>query len=250
MAEPADAAAADEPRSPWLRTGFVTAAAFVGFVAVVGGAVVATSGGSDEAAAAPPATSSAPPPGATGAHASDGTCPTLSDTRQGVPTAEPAGVTWALYDGVALPASKAAGPADTGKDLARCYARTPLGALLASSQISVRYLAADDWKSVTRAQTVGAGRDSYLADRAAAEKTAAPDGDRPAHGQIAGFRFVTYHDTTAVIETVWRFPAGQLQAATTTMLWRAGDWRLEYPAAPAAPTPVDSLAGYVSWGGV
>ncbi|MFJ9423203.1 hypothetical protein [Streptomyces sp. NPDC101249] len=247
MAEPADTAAADVPRSPWLRTGFVAAAAFVGFVAVVAGAVVATSDDGGEAAAAPPAARTAEPP-ATGAP--DGTCPTLSDTRQSPPTAEPAGVTWELYDGVALPASKAAGPADTGPDQARCYARTPLGALLAASQISVRYLAAGDWESVTRAQTVGAGRDTYLADRAAAEQTAAPGRDRPAHGQIAGFRFVTYHGTTAVIETVWRFPAGQLQAAATTMLWRDDDWRLEFPADPAAPTPVGSLAGYVSWGGV
>lgn len=250
MAEPADAAAADEPRSPWLRTGFVMAAAFVGFVAVVGGAVVVTSGGSGEAAAAPPATRTTTPSG-TGSTGSTGAgCPALSDTGQTVPTVEPAGVTWQLYDGVALPASKAAGPAVAGDDVARCYARTPVGALLASSQIGVRYLAADDWKTVTRTQTVGAGRDSYLADRAAAEKTAAPDQDSPVHGQIAGFRFVTYHDTTAVIETVWRFPAGQLQAATTTVLWRDGDWRLEYPADPAAPTPVGSLAGYVTWGGV
>lgn len=53
-----------------------------------------------------------------------------------------------------------------------------------------------------------------------------------------------------MIQTVWRFPDGRMQAATTTVLWRDGDWRLEYPADPPAPTPVDSLAGYAEWGGV
>ncbi|WP_125189124.1 hypothetical protein [Streptomyces sp. RP5T] len=134
--------------------------------------------------------------------------------------------------------------------MARCYAHTPVGALLATSQISVRYLAADDWLKVTRTQTVGAGRDTYIADRTKSEQTAPPDAGGSVHGQIAGFRFVTYNDTTAVIQTVWRFPDGRMQAATTTMLWQDGDWRLEFPADPPDPTPVDSLAGYTSWGGV
>ncbi|MFJ2608182.1 hypothetical protein ACIQOU_29170 [Streptomyces sp. NPDC091279] len=254
MAEPAAGGPAPEdPRSPWLRTSFVMAAAFVGFIAVIAAAVVFTSSGNGEAAepATPtdPATPTTGTGTGTGKGTGTGTCPTLPTAQQAVPTAAPTGITWTLFDAVALPASKTAGPAITTGDVARCYAHTPVGALLASSQISVRYLAAGDWQTVTRTQTLGAGRDTYLADRAAAEQTAEP-GDSPTHGQIAGFRFVTYHDTTAVVETVWRFPDGTLQAATTTVLWRDGDWRLEFPADPAAPTPVDSVAGYVSWGGV
>lgn len=244
--------AADEPRNPWLRTGFVLAAAFIGFVAVVAGMIVLTSDTSGRAngssTAQVPAARAADPPSTPGG---DGdACPELPDKRQDVPTAAPRGMTWTLYGAVALPLSKESGPAVVGKDVARCYARTPVGALLATSQISVRYLAADDWLTVTRTQTVGAGRDAYIAGRTTAEKTAPPDGDGPVHGQIAGFRFVTYNDTTAVIQTVWRFPDGRMQAATTTVLWQDGDWRLEYPADPAAPTPVSSLAGFTDWGGV
>ncbi|MFF0728731.1 hypothetical protein [Streptomyces sp. NPDC004134] len=258
MADPGGRAAADEPRSPWLRTGFVLAAAFLGFVAVVGGAAVVTSdtpggSGTDGAAAdAPPSggrEGGAVPPARGGG--AGGTCPELADARQDIPTAAPRGTTWSLYEGVALPASEQAGPAVADADVARCYARTPVGALLATSQISVRYLAARDWRKVTRTQTVGPGRDAYLAERAEAEESAPPTGpEGGAHGQIAGFRFVTYTGTTAVIQTVWRFPDGRMQAATTTVLWQEGDWRLEYPAAPAAATPVDSLAGYAEWGGV
>ncbi|MEU3255659.1 hypothetical protein [Streptomyces sp. NPDC006997] len=251
MPEPRDRAVPDEPRSPWLRGGFVLAAAFVGFVTVIGAAIAVgadTPDGDD-----PTTTARTPGARATAPAAPSGAdCPALADDVQDVPATAPTDLTWTLYGSVALPASEAAGPAVTDGDVARCYARTPLGALLATSQISVRYLAAGDWLAVTRAQTVGAGRDAYLAERRAAERTAPPDaGARGAvHGQIAGFRFVTYHDTTAVIQTVWRFPDGRMQAATTTVLWRDGDWRLEYPADPVAPTPVDSLAGYTEWGGV
>ncbi|MFD3482630.1 hypothetical protein [Streptomyces sp. NPDC058665] len=252
MADPGSYTGASEPRSPWLRPGFVLAAAFIGFVAVVAGTVVLTSdpAGQDDAlpGSRPPADRATAP--ATSPPADDGRCPELADKRQELPTAAPRGVTWSLFGAVAVPASEGSGPAVAGDDVARCYARTPVGALLATSQISVRYLAADDWRKVTRVQTVGAGRDAYIAGRTEAERKSPTDPDGGVHGQIAGFRFVTYDDSTAVVQTVWRFPDGALQAATTTVLWRDGDWRLEYPADPAPPIPVGSLAGYTEWGGV
>ncbi|MER8069071.1 hypothetical protein ABTZ59_12340 [Streptomyces sp. NPDC094034] len=252
MADPRSYTGAGEPRSPWLRPGFVLAAAFIGFVAVVAGAVVLTAdpaGRDDTLPASRPSANGATAPAAS-APAGDEGCPELPDRRQELPTAAPRGVTWALFGTVALPTSEESGPAVVGDDVARCYARTPVGALLATSQISVRHLAADDWRKVTRLQTVGAGRDAYVAGRTEAEKTSRTDPDGGVHGQIAGFRFVTYDDSTAVVQTVWRFPDGALRAAITTVLWLDGDWRLEYPADPAAPVPVGSLAGFTEWGGV
>ncbi|UNZ16282.1 hypothetical protein [Streptomyces sp. 891-h] len=274
MAESDNRTGTGEPRSPWLRTGFVFAMAFVGFVAVIGVAVLVSSGSADSSdrgggpgSASEPARSekarARTGDGETDSDTSSGggksshggsSCPELDERQDDVLTAAPEGVAWKLFHAVALPASKAAGPAVVDGEVARCYAHTPLGALLATSQISVRYLAADDWRRVTRAQTVGAGRQSYIEARTESEKTADPQADeaqdRAAQGQIAGFKFVTYTSGAAVIQTVWRFPDGKMQAATTTALWRDGDWRLEYPADPAAPTPVDSLAGFVKWGGV
>ncbi|MFD7502278.1 hypothetical protein [Streptomyces sp. NPDC059850] len=251
MAEPSKSTPGDGPPSPWLRNGFVLAATFIGFVAVIAGAVIATSGTPGEdgkpVTARPSglALPSARPAGG------EGSCPELPDRQRKVPTSAPKNTTWALYETVALPSSKESGPAVAGKDgVARCYARTPIGALLATVQISVRYVAADDWLEVARFQTVGAGRDAYIAARTKAEKTEPVDGPGGAQGQVAGFKFVTYNDTTAVIQTVWRFQNGRMQAATTTVLWQDGDWRLEYPADPPDPTPVGSLAGYVEWGGV
>ncbi|MGY1438567.1 hypothetical protein [Streptomyces reniochalinae] len=262
MAEPGNRADREESHSPWLRTGFVLAVAFLGFVAVIGVVVLTSSEPSDEGGGAARAAASrkpaAPQPGGEGADGGSSTaadeeapCPRLGDTGKETPTAAPTGVTWKLFGTVALPASKGAGPAVAGGDMARCYAHTPVGALLATSQISVRYLAADDWLKVTRAQVRGAGRDPYITARTKSEREGESEsGEGAVQGQIAGFKFVTYTGDSAVIQTVWRFPDGRMQAATTTVLWQDGDWRLEYPADPPAPTPVDSLAGYVEWGGV
>ncbi|MCF3960249.1 hypothetical protein [Streptomyces fuscigenes] len=251
MAEPANRAAGDEPRSPWLRTGFVLAAAFLGFVAVGGGFVALTAGdpgGNGPAAVQAAAHGAAPAPAVRTGDRDP--CPRLKDRSQSVPTSAPAGVTWSLYGSVALPSSTGSGPAEVDGDVARCYAHTPVGALLATGQISVRYLAAHDWRTVARTQLVGAGRDAYVAGRTAAEKTAPPDQDPAAFGQIAGFDFVSYAADAAEIETVWRFPDGRMQGATTTVRWQDGDWRLDFPADPPAPVPVDSLAGHTPWAGV
>ncbi|WP_069992420.1 hypothetical protein [Streptomyces qinglanensis] len=254
MAEPGSRAGSDESRSPWLRNGFVLAVAFIGFVAVVGVAVLVSSDAPESRSGAvspAPGTDAGAGQPPSSAAADRGDCPEPEDTGRKVPTAPPEGVDWKLFHSVALPSSKAAGPAVVEKDVARCYAHTPLGALLATSQISVRYLAAEDWQDVTRAQTVGEGREPYLKARAASERTADPRArEGAAQGQIAGFDFVSYTASTAVIRTVWRFQDGRMQAAATTVLWRDGDWKLDYPADPPAPAPVDSLAGYVEWGGV
>ncbi|MBC7274565.1 MAG: hypothetical protein H5T76_38650, partial [Streptomyces sp.] len=93
MPEPRDRVAADEPRSPWLRGGFVLAAAFVGFVTVIGAALAVGSDtpGEDDAAATPPRS----PETRTSAPAADGgDCPELTDRARDIPAAAPADVTW------------------------------------------------------------------------------------------------------------------------------------------------------------
>lgn len=93
MADPGSRAAADEPRSPWLRPGFVLAAAFIGFLAVVAGAVVLTSdpAGQDDAlpASRPPADRAVAP--AESSPAGDDRCPELADKRRELLTAAPRG---------------------------------------------------------------------------------------------------------------------------------------------------------------
>ena len=171
---------------------------------------------------------------------------------QAVPQYTPQGVTWQLYQTVALPYSKKAGPMAVDGGVARCYAHDPLGALLAASQITVRYLIAPDWRQVTELQVMaGKGRSTYVAERA---KVTNAGGDQPgSYNQFAGFKFVTYRSGVAVIDFVGRSNNGALQMTTATVDWSAGDWKLQLqPDGGDSPqaVPVSSLVGFATWSGV
>ena len=171
---------------------------------------------------------------------------------QAVPQYTPQGVTWQLYQTVALPYSKKAGPMAVDGGVARCYAHDPLGALLAASQITVRYLIAPNWRQVTELQVMaGKGRTTYVAERA---KVTNAGGNQPGeYNQFAGFKFVTYSPGVAVIDFVGRSNSGALQMTTATVDWSAGDWKLQLqPDGGDSPqaVPVSSLVGFATWSGV
>lgn len=167
-----------------------------------------------------------------------------------VPTAPLSGVTWALFQGVALASSPIDGPSKVAGPVYAGYSHTPDGALLALNQISVRYLLTpgDGWRQVVERQVLpGAGRDAYTANRA---KVTTLSGTK--FGQTAGFRFVTYSPDVAVMQLVTSFST-HYQVATCTVRWVDGDWHLELqPDGGVSPTAqaVDSLAGFTAWSGV
>ncbi|MGB6455921.1 MAG: hypothetical protein WBH47_15720 [Streptosporangiaceae bacterium] len=170
--------------------------------------------------------------------------------QQAVPLTAPAGVTWQLYDTVALPFSPQAGPTAITGDVARCYAHSPTGALLAAVQIAVRYSLATNWQAVIAQQVMpGTGRNVYAAERPGADVTVQPG----QFGQIAAFQFVTYTPALAVVQIVIQLPAGEMQATTMTVQWSADDWRLQLQP-DGSPGPnvqqVPNLTGFIPWAGV
>ena len=101
-------------------------------------------------------------------------------------------------------------------DIARCYARTPLGALIAASQISARIGYSDQWRQVVEHQTVpGPGQREYLRKNAGLTTAQMPAAGSVA--QTAAFKFITYTPDTAVIQLVTRFNNGQYQATLVTV---------------------------------
>ena len=228
------------------RTWTVTAAAIVALIILAAVVVIfATRGGDKAPAASPRKPSPAAPSAARGRSA-----PAQDQT---VPTSPPAGVTWSLFQGVALASSATAGPARVDGPVYSGYAHTPVGALLAANQIGVRYLLTpgNGWRRVVEQQVVpGPGRDVFIVNRAKVTTTEAAPGT---YGQLAGFRFVTYTPDVAVIQFVTRFSSGTLQVTTNTMQWASGDWKLQLqPDGGSSPTAqrIDNLSGYVPWGGL
>jgi hypothetical protein len=176
----------------------------------------------------------------------------LPDSDQSIPEVTPQGITWNLYQTVALPSSSTAGPEIVDGDIARCYAHTPLGALLAASQIPYRYLIAPNWRAVDLEQVMpGVGRDKFMAERAAADTNG---GNQPGdYNQLAGFKFVTYSPAVAVIEMASKSDSGAMQAGAVTVDWSSGDWKLQLqPDGSSSPQelPITSLVGFSIWSGV
>jgi hypothetical protein len=207
-----------------------------GFVAAGGGS---SPGGQ---AASPSASATSAAPIASGCHPSDKS----QQIPQDAPTA-----TWTVYKSIAVPSSPTAGPLVLDGEMARCYARTPTGALIAAWQLYVRHIFSDDWRRITDEQVMpGPGRDAFTRKRATVTGDTSDPGT---YGQVAGFKFVTYTKDTAVIQIVTRFTDGTMQVGTETVIWSAGDWRLQLqPDGQDSPNfqQVQSLDGFVPWGGV
>ncbi|MFF5265398.1 hypothetical protein ACFY4C_41500 [Actinomadura viridis] len=235
----------NQPRStPHRNLAYLLVTGFLLAVVVLGAVVLVVTSREDSASGIgpPPA---APPSTAT----ASGCRPT--DTRHDIPAAAPPDLRWTLYKTVALPYSASAGPFVVDSEVARCYAHAPLGALVAGPQIWWRAGASPGWRKVLAHQLTGtaAARNAYVS-----QCTGKCGKDIPAgtYGQFAGFKFIAYTPSTAVIEIVGRLPSGRMNAFPLTLVWE-GDWKLQLqPDGISAGTArsITSLDGYVRWGGV
>ena len=251
---------------PWARPGFIAAAVVIA-VAVACGVYALTTTGSHRNSAVPTRTHT-PTTATTNrtrgvvkaktvAKGTDG-CG-VPPGPQAVPTVAPAGITWVLWRTVALPTSPVAGPLVVQGNTARCFAHSPLGALIAAVQIDLRFHTAEtaEWKTVVYGQMVPSpGRDKLAAEVEALVKSdpaqaAAP----PAPGsiaQIAGFSFISYTPQTAVIDLVVT-DSGRYAVGPITVSWAGGDWKLDVQPAGTVTgpaQPISSTVGYVAWSGV
>ena len=167
-------------------------------------------------------------------------------------TAAPTGVTWELFQGVALPTSRTDGPTRVDGPVHAGFSRTPTGALLADAQIADRSIIEPSIPGIRRIaaeQLVeGPGKVAYLN-----LVNTFKDNKPPVAGyaQYAGFRFITYSPDLAVISLATRGKSGRIQTGTDTLRWVDGDWKLELPASGLQqPQVVQDLTGYVPWTGV
>ncbi len=131
------------------------------------------------------------------------------------------------------------------------FAHTPTGALLALSQIGIRYLITpgDGWRQVVQEQVLPSpGRDFYTKERATVTDVAGTQ-----YAQLAAFKFVTYTPDIAVIQLVSVSPSGAYTVATGTVQWSGGDWKLQLqPDGGMSPTQQDvsSTVGFIAFSGV
>ena len=168
------------------------------------------------------------------------------------------------FHGIQLPVSATAGPHHLHNGLARGFADTPLGAVLAAVNIAVRTAA--QWgpriyRPTINHQVTGpaarlllaADHSDYAALRAAAHVAPGQPAGR-GYAVEAAYRLVSYTPTSATADIVSEGPASNgtaVSAVTRIQLrWLRGDWRVIAPPGgnwASSATTVSSLSGYTAF---
>ena len=180
----------------------------------------------------------------------EGSCPDGPVEMSGTATTGP-DATWVLVGKMAAPTVADAGPAVVDEDGYRhCYARTPVGALVAAVNLAamgsepslVGRLASD-------ALVPGALRDRLLA-------SPQPSSSSTGGGQLRGFRMVSYDGSKAVVELGMQANNGGYGSVMVELVWHDGDWRYGVRGDGAAQDLAvtyswpPSLVGFILWAGV
>lgn len=177
--------------------------------------------------------------------------------------AQLAGVRWTDFHGVRLPSSPLAGPRRVEGELARGFADTQLGALLAAVNIAVR--ANGLWGPgvfgpTINGQVTGPDTAALLAACQASydQSAAAVTGGPPAgiHVTEQAFRRVSWSPSGASVDLVSAAPDsnGQAVLAVTRVqvTWDGADWKVIAPPGGDwgnTAAPLASLAGYTLFPG-
>lgn len=197
------------------------------------------------------------------------TAPARKSTRHtsAAPQARNSGmpsVSWTDFHGIQLPVSAAAGPRHQHNGLARGFADTPLGAVLAAVNIVVRTAA--QWgppvyRPTINHQLTGPGaaallaadNSDYAAMRAAAHVAPGQPTGR-GHAAETAYRLTIYTPAAATADIVTEGPAsnGTTVIAITRihLVWQRRDWRVIAPPGGAwnsSAGTASALRGYTAF---
>ena len=206
---------------------------------------------STAASAAPPATSAAPvaPP--------ETTPTSTASAAPVVPTSAPTGTVWQLVAGQAIPSQPGVGPAHVDGYTATGYAHTPLGALYAAAndfyRVPIAVSADTDWRPPLAAMVAPGPGAKILASLREPMDPQPIGAQGMGMSQLAAFKYVSYTDTDAVIELVFRDTNSGLHAGPLHMQWLSGDWRVVMTpdgTIGGADAVIGTLDGFVAWQGV
>lgn len=239
----------DESRDNPVNRWWLAAAAFMVVVAATFGFVLFGPGQSPSEppststpSTSGPATAAGPTPPSTSSASS---CPQGAATDK-IPSSAPAGVKWALEQGVALPESSAGPHARTG-DVRQCFEHSPTGALLAAATYAASTQLPSREQLVALRVSPGPEKDAALRAVKSMGTVAAES-----NGQIAAFRILSYSQSQAVVSVVLKKDAGRFAVVTYPMLWTAGDWLINGAPEGGMPPaqPATDISGYIAWAGV
>lgn len=181
-----------------------------------------------------------------------GDCPDDRQESDDIPPPIDGTVSWDLYNGAAVPRSTTAGPLrveDSG--VARCYERSPSGAVLMGINFNARLVLSPDPAALVEAQIVESAEKTTIIEQLADEP--GPAIEPGSFCQFAGYKVQSFNQDSATVEVVNQCGANDLRATVVELRWTDDDWQImpgsaEDPDAPPARVP--SLDGYTPFRGV
>ncbi|MFI2350838.1 hypothetical protein ACH492_28180 [Streptomyces sp. NPDC019443] len=236
----------------WKQQGWILSAAFLAVALVMAGVTWLT--GDDEQADRDRADgkkgplSSAAAKGGEGQHGDgrpDG-CRT-DDSDKAKPTASPDDIEWRLLNIARVPVSSSAGPLRSSGPVMWCFARTPMGAVMAAHIIPTQ-MSGSDWRTVTEQQVVASpGRDIFVAQRSTVSESAQ---NGSAVGSYAGFAVTSYSPDAATVQLLIKNGSGGYGSTFVAVKWDGGDWKVKAKSNGAlytSMTTVSGNAGFTMW---
>ncbi|TQJ46540.1 hypothetical protein OHU34_40985 [Streptomyces sp. NBC_00080] len=169
------------------------------------------------------------------------------DGDRAAPEAPPADLRWRTVGGTRVPVSAAAGPTQETGPVLWCFARTPMGAVLAAHVIPAQ-MTSPDWRAVTRDQVVaGFGRDLFVSQRGSFSDARLKT---RRNGTYAGFLLAEYSPAAATVDVLIKSPDGPYFSTSVRLLWSGGDWKIRPANDGGLHTELSSASGtdgFVLW---
>ncbi|MEO5536015.1 MAG: hypothetical protein ABIR17_12900 [Pseudolysinimonas sp.] len=233
-----------ERPSPFTRPGFIAAAIVIVIILVAGGIAV-VSGLNSRATPHPTATETSGP---IGSPVDESVCGLDGFETESTLTAAPDNE-WELVGTVAAPTDPAIGPGVVADGFRSCFAHTTEGALFATVNFLALGTDSTTGPRLPDLVAAGPGRDALLEQIA----NAGPGGSTSdVRGQIAGFKIGAYSSSAATVDLAINFNDGRLASFPIKLTWEDGDWKIvlaDDGSLPLSPAGLQSLGGYIPWGG-
>ncbi|MGP3973558.1 hypothetical protein ACTWQF_05855 [Streptomyces sp. 8N114] len=243
----------------WKQRGWIFSAVFLATVLLVATVSYISDAGGDEANAAAqhrkPRSGPLPTQEAQGGKRATAEerpkgCRTEDDKGEDTarPTSAPKDVAWKNLNDTLVPTSPSAGPTQVSGPVWWCYARTPMGAVMAAHSI-LTHMSDADWRTVAEQQIVsGKGREEFISQRSAMSQAAVESEET---GVYSGFSVVSYSKNAAELRILIKSAGGTLGSTTVSMRWSGGDWKVKPRTNGAlftSSTSAMSSGGFIKWG--
>jgi hypothetical protein len=238
---------ADPERPYWSQRSWQISAGFLGLVVLMAGVAWLVSDGDGSQNGTPAARG--PLSEAVAADGRPEGCRT-DDSAKELPGKPPADIRWERLTVGKAPLSASAGPVRTTGPVRWCFARTPMGAVLAAHVIPAQMSGAH-WRTVAEQQVVeGIPRRMFIAQRETLPEPVPGAGSTQQSGSFVGYRLTAYSADAATVQLLLKDPAGTYGTTSVSVRWDGGDWKITPEPTGSLytqPAPVTGNAGFAMW---